>query len=507
MSNEKGDQPQLENSVFGSFLLGQDEFAIPASAIEDVINAPERITKQPLAPAYLRGILTLRGMTVPVIDLRIMFAMPDTQDTDPSGKKVAILEYGSHHVGLLFDQTGEVFRQNQAGCEYSAYGDGGHESITAGAFHFDGSTRIIQLLDVLAIVELDGVPLTREQDQNRHTQAQIRSRGNRRQAISFRVNVTELALDIVAIQEIVLVEEIENRSLASGICIGTYNLRGQTVPLINLASTLGFGEKVDINKLRGSRFLIARTKGQLFGLAVDEICNIIPYYKDEVLAFPVISIRIPELFLGCIHTQEQEEVFLVDIDRLLSDEEISEATRGHSGLFGKSSDDPTARKEAYRGNAETFLTFHIDKLYAISILDIIEVVNYPGELLRPPMLGQSFDGVLNLRGELISIVNARKLYDLEDPEVINQHVIIFEYLGNRFGLAIQAIEAISHVYPDERQELPKALIDQQSLIAADVKEVIFRRAEEMTDARDLSILDITAVAQRIAPASRDDQAA
>jgi len=115
------------------------------------------------------------------------------------------------------------------------------------------------------------------------------------------------------------------------------------------------------------------------------------------------------------------------------------------------------------------------------------------------MLDSSFDGVLNLRGELISIVNTRKLYQLEQPETANRHVIIFEHNGSRFGLAIQAIEAISHVYPDERQELPKVLLDQQSLITADVKEVIFHGTSNDSTTRDLSILDMTAVAQRIAP--------
>ena len=493
------DQIEAIDEVYGSFILGDSEFALPASAIEDVINAPERITPQPLAPPYLLGIITLRGMTVPVIDLKIMFNFTDEQAETPETRKVAILEYKNHQVGLLFDETGEVFRRSHTGCQYSAYTDDDQQAVTAGAFRFAGGSRIIQLLNASKIIELDGIPLTRESDQNKYKQEQLQSRGKKRQAISFRVGSTELALDISAIQEIVLVEEIEHQSLASGVCIGNYNLRGQTVPLINLASILHPDTEVDISKLCGSRFLIARAQGQLFGLAVDEICNIIPFYDDEILTFPIISLRIPELFLGCIHTPKDEDVFLVDINRLLSEDEVREATRGYSDLFSKPGKDSSSRKDNYSGNAETFLTFHIDKLYAVRILDIIEVVNYPEELLRPPMLDSSFDGVLNLRGELISIVNTRKLYQLEQPETANRHVIIFEHNGSRFGLAIQAIEAISHVYPDERQELPKVLLDQQSLITADVKEVIFRGTSNDSTTRDLSILDMAAVAQRIAP--------
>ena len=124
------------------------------------------------------------------------------------------------------------------------------------------------------------------------------------------------------------------------------------------------------------------------------------------------------------------------------------------------------------------------------------------------MLDSHFDGVLNLRGELVSIVNARKLYDLENAELTNKHIIIFEHQESRFGLAIQGIEAISHVYPDERQQLPEALLNQHSLIAADVKEVILIEAQEdMQAATDLSILDVVAVAQRILPDSNNGVAA
>lgn len=501
-------QYQSTGEVFGSFLLADSEFAIPASAIRDVINVPDRITRQPLAPSYLLGIFTLRDMTVPVIDLREMFNLSRSPEGSQESAKVAILEYGDYQIGLLFDQTSEVFRRHQTGCQYSAYSDSDEQSLTSGAFRFDGSRRIIQLLNTRAVIELDGVPLTRQQDQGRFRQEQIRSRGDKHQAISFRVGTTELALDVSAIQEIVLVDEIEHQALASGQCIGTYNLRGQTVPLVHLVSMLDSDAEVDLNKLRGSRFLIARAQGQLFGMAVDEICNIVPYYDDQVLTFPIISLRIPELFLGCIHTRQEEAVFLVDVDRLLSEKEISEVTRGYSELFSAVVADTATREERRSGSAETFLTFRIDKLYAVRILDIIEVVNYPAELLRPPMLDSHFDGVLNLRGELVSIVNARKLYDLENAELTNKHIIIFEHQESRFGLAIQGIEAISHVYPDERQQLPEALLNQHSLIAADVKEVILIEAQEdMQAATDLSILDVVAVAQRILPDSNNGAAA
>ena len=126
-------QYQSTGEVFGSFLLADSEFAIPASAIRDVINVPDRITRQPLAPSYLLGIFTLRDMTVPVIDLREMFNLSRSPEGSQESAKVAILEYGDYQIGLLFDQTSEVFRRHQTGCQYSAYSDSDEQSLTSGA--------------------------------------------------------------------------------------------------------------------------------------------------------------------------------------------------------------------------------------------------------------------------------------------------------------------------------------------------------------------------------------
>ena len=47
--------------LFGSFHLGGDEFALPASCIREVVNYPAKVTALPLSPAYLEGMFTLRG--------------------------------------------------------------------------------------------------------------------------------------------------------------------------------------------------------------------------------------------------------------------------------------------------------------------------------------------------------------------------------------------------------------------------------------------------------------
>ena len=55
--------------LFGSFLLGPDEFALPASCIREVVNYPDKMTVVPLSPPFLDGMFNLRGTVIPVVNL------------------------------------------------------------------------------------------------------------------------------------------------------------------------------------------------------------------------------------------------------------------------------------------------------------------------------------------------------------------------------------------------------------------------------------------------------
>src|SRR6202008_2138343 len=62
----------------------------------------------PLSPPYLEGIFTLRGMVIPVVNLRRLFD-PDAARAEPA-QKIAIIDHEHIQVGLLFDSTGEILR-------------------------------------------------------------------------------------------------------------------------------------------------------------------------------------------------------------------------------------------------------------------------------------------------------------------------------------------------------------------------------------------------------------
>lgn len=97
-----------------SFKLGNESFAVH---VNDVLNILEmtKITSVPKAPKYLKGVINLRGMVLPVVDARLKFNMEEIDYTTNTCIVVMDLEYNHElvHVGFIVDQVLEVLELDE----------------------------------------------------------------------------------------------------------------------------------------------------------------------------------------------------------------------------------------------------------------------------------------------------------------------------------------------------------------------------------------------------------
>ncbi|MBL8915659.1 MAG: purine-binding chemotaxis protein CheW [Archangium sp.] len=86
------------------FLVGKDRYALPLDAVREVVVAPDRYTRVPHAGTSVKGVMTLRGRVVPVVDLaRLLVAAPS--EGQPAGGKVVLLELTRRDLGLLVTEV------------------------------------------------------------------------------------------------------------------------------------------------------------------------------------------------------------------------------------------------------------------------------------------------------------------------------------------------------------------------------------------------------------------
>ena len=95
-----------------SFAIGDDQYGVDIMAVREIKGWSE-ITHLPKQPEYVRGVLNLRGVIVPIIDLRCRFGQGLTEAS--ALHIVIIVQIASRQVGLLADRVLDIvsFEINQ----------------------------------------------------------------------------------------------------------------------------------------------------------------------------------------------------------------------------------------------------------------------------------------------------------------------------------------------------------------------------------------------------------
>ena len=89
------------------FNIGKELYGVGIESVHEIVKVPD-ITEVPDAPAFLQGVINLRGKIVPVVDLRKRMHLDGKERTKTS--RVLITENDERLVGLLVDAVSEVLK-------------------------------------------------------------------------------------------------------------------------------------------------------------------------------------------------------------------------------------------------------------------------------------------------------------------------------------------------------------------------------------------------------------
>ncbi|MDQ3000947.1 MAG: chemotaxis protein CheW [Fibrobacterota bacterium] len=92
-----------------TFNLGKEVYGIEILKVQEIIGLMP-VTRVPRTPAFVRGVVNLRGKVIPVIDLRLKFGLESKEDTERTCIIVVqvALNGGSVIMGLIVDEVSEV---------------------------------------------------------------------------------------------------------------------------------------------------------------------------------------------------------------------------------------------------------------------------------------------------------------------------------------------------------------------------------------------------------------
>ncbi len=126
-----------------TFLLDGEHYGIDVHQVQEVVRHQE-MTRVPLAPLAVRGLINLRGQIVAALDLRRRLDLPDRPADRPPVNVVVYTDDGA--VSLLVDEIGDVIRVTEAAFERPPETlRGPARDLIRGAYKLDG--RLLLVLD------------------------------------------------------------------------------------------------------------------------------------------------------------------------------------------------------------------------------------------------------------------------------------------------------------------------------------------------------------------------
>ena len=88
-----------------TFSLSGEEYGLEILKVREIIGVMD-ITDVPRTPEFVKGVINLRGKVIPVVDLRLKFAMPEAEHTEETC--IIVVNVGDVEMGIVVDKVSEV---------------------------------------------------------------------------------------------------------------------------------------------------------------------------------------------------------------------------------------------------------------------------------------------------------------------------------------------------------------------------------------------------------------
>lgn len=137
-----------EDNKFLTFVLGEENYAIPILKVKEIIGMMD-ITTVPRLPDFIKGVINLRGQIIPVIDLRLKFGLKERAYDDRTS--IIVMELESENItrtsGIVVDTVQEVLDIDSKDIEPPPqYGTDVDQAFLTGLGKVDD--KVIMLLNV-----------------------------------------------------------------------------------------------------------------------------------------------------------------------------------------------------------------------------------------------------------------------------------------------------------------------------------------------------------------------
>jgi purine-binding chemotaxis protein CheW len=135
-----------------------------------------------------------------------------------------------------------------------------------------------------------------------------------RELIAFRIGAQEFCVDIMSVREIRGWTPATPLPQSPNFVRGVVNLRGAVLPIVDLAARLGFPLAEPTAR---HVIIVAQIGGQVVGLLVDAVSDILTVTDDLLQATPDVASELAKTFVRGVLAIEQRMISLISLDHVL----------------------------------------------------------------------------------------------------------------------------------------------------------------------------------------------
>lgn len=404
--------------------INNEIFGFDAEKIEQILPLLP-ITPIPLSDKSLLGVSVINGKIINIIDLGLLIKQ---EKTDIKKEIVRVLTISKSSESFVVDEVIGITAFKEENFEKG-------EGILEGFYKKD--EYVIQILNIENL--LNNVKLEKFEpiviDNLKKENKNEKTKDDFKRALFFKAGDERFALDIEILKELIFVSEIT--SVANSDALGIITLRDEVISLFDMNSLLGFPFKEIDEK---SRIIIVYHDKKQVSFLVDEV--------EGVKNIEISNIEeMPGEIIDAIYKEKDDIVSVISSDYLRK-------------LVREYSIEDDNEEEAQKENSVSEVAvFKIGKEeFAFDIEEVQEIIKY--ENITPiPEAPEFVEGVLNLRGAVIPVVNLPDRLGFKSEITDKTKIIICAVNDENIGFIVDDVSEILFV---EDKYISKA-VNEESL--------------------------------------------
>jgi purine-binding chemotaxis protein CheW len=476
------------------FRIADGRFAFRLEEAWEIVRLPS-LARMPLAPRSLLGLANLRGIVLPVVSLRRLLGVADAPFDEAT--RVIVTDRGAP-VGFVVDRIEDLLTLPASQIEKDDAGAGSVDpdvldGVVKGG-EGDSTIKILNshrlLHDEFAQLDVSG---SRSVTRVSVSAARVAPTAEepRRQVslLSFHLGQQEYALPLDRVREIIpLPFQVSELAGCETAVLGVVTLRDRLLPLVSLRALLGLPS--DPHRGERGKVVVLSIGNGTVGMVADrtrEILHVDPSLVDPAPALLTRGGGDAEVTSICRLDDGKRLVALLSPDRLFRSELVRR-------LVSEQSNGAHISESPAEGNAmadEQFIIFRLgEQEYGLPVGAVDEIARPPDQIARLPKAPAFIEGVINLRGDVVPIIDLRRRFELTTEEPGTGRRILVLSVGS--GKAGFLVDGVSEV-----MKVPSATIRSAPELSPEQMRLIGRVANVEAEGRMILLIDPTQLLDRV----------